>query len=302
MMIQVENVTKNFDSICAVNQISIEIPDGCMFGLLGTNGAGKSTLLRMMAGVLDCSAGRILYDGEDVYENPVCKASVFYLPDMPYYFPNTNLEEMVRFYRRHYTGFERENAAYMAGLLNLDMTLPLRTFSKGMKRQAFLILALCSGTKYLLCDEVFDGLDPEMTEAMKELFRSRIKECKLTVVAAAHKLKDLEDICHNIGIMHKGGVLRSGDMRERSGNVVKLQCVFGGQRDMREELEKEIQVLRYEKDGYFTTLVAKGDKKEILERIKRKAPVFVGEIPVSLEEIFMAEMKEAGYDIRKVFM
>ncbi len=190
----------------------------------------------------------------------------------------------------------------MAKLLNLDMDLPLRTFSKGMKRQAFLILALCSGTKYLLFDEVFDGLDPVMTETMKELFRREIEERKLTVVAAAHKLKDLEDICHNIGIMHKGGILKAGDMREHSGNVMKLQCVFEGQEDMKEELEKELQVLRYEKEGYFTTLVVKGDKKEILERITRRVPVFVGEIPMSLEEIFMTAMKEAGYDICKVFM
>lgn len=301
-MIKVENVTKEFEHICAVNQVSFEIPDGSMFGLLGTNGAGKSTLLRMMAGVLGCDTGRILFDGENIYENPSCKSSVFYLPDTPYYFPNVNLEEMVRFYRRHYPFLERDSAAYMAKLLNLDMALPLRTFSKGMKRQAFLILALCSGTNYLLFDEVFDGLDPVMTETMKELFRREIEERKLTVVAAAHKLKDLEDICHNIGIMHKGGILKAGDMREHSGNVMKLQCVFEGQEDMKEELEKELQVLRYEKEGYFTTLVVKGDKKEILERITRRVPVFVGEIPMSLEEIFMTAMKEAGYDICKVFM
>lgn len=301
-MIKVENVTKNFENICAVNQVSFEIPEGSMFGLLGTNGAGKSTLLRMMAGVLPCDTGEILFDGESVYENPESKASVFYLPDVPYYFPNVNLEEMVRFYRRHYPAMERESAAYMAELLNLDMTLPLRMFSKGMKRQAFLILALCSGTKYLLCDEVFDGLDPVMTEAMKNLFRKEMEDREFTVVAAAHKLKDLEDICQGIGIMHKGGILRSGDMRERLENVIKLQCVFDTEKDLREEFEKYFEVLQYEKEGYFITLVAKGDKKEILDKIRSRSPVFAGEISMSLEEIFMAEMKEAGYDIRKVFM
>ena len=299
-MIKVENVTKNFDSICAVNQVSFEIPKGSMFGLLGTNGAGKSTLLRMMAGVLPCDAGEIRFDGERVYENPGCKASVFYLPDVPYYFPNANMEEMARFYRRQYPAMERESAAYMAELLNLDMTMPLRTFSKGMKRQAFLILALCAGAKYLLCDEVFDGLDPVMTEAVKNLFRQEMKEREFTVVAAAHKLQDLEDVCHNIGIMHKGGILRAGDMRERLGNVVKLQCVFD--KDIREGLEKDFEILKYERDGYFVTIVGRGDKREILDKIKSRSPVFAGEVPMSLEEVFMAEMEEAGYDIRKVFL
>lgn len=299
-MIKVENVTKNFDSICAVNQVSLEIPEGSMFGLLGTNGAGKSTLLRMMAGVLPCDAGEIRFDGERIYENPGCKASVFYLPDVPYYFPNANMEEMARFYRRQYPAMERESAAYMAELLNLDMTMPLRTFSKGMKRQAFLILALCAGAKYLLCDEVFDGLDPVMTEAVKNLFRQEMKEREFTVVAAAHKLQDLEDVCHNIGIMHKGGILRAGDMRERLGNVVKLQCVFD--KDIREGLEKDFEILKYERDGYFVTIVGRGDKREILDKIKSRSPVFAGEVPMSLEEVFMAEMEEAGYDIRKVFL
>ncbi len=299
-MIKVENVTKNFDSICAVNQVSFEIPKGSMFGLLGTNGAGKSTLLRMMAGVLPCDAGEIRFDGERVYENPGCKASVFYLPDVPYYFPNANMEEMARFYQRQYPAMERESAAYMAELLNLDMTMPLRTFSKGMKRQAFLILALCAGAKYLLCDEVFDGLDPVMTEAVKNLFRQEMKEREFTVVAAAHKLQDLEDVCHNIGIMHKGGILRAGDMRERLGNVVKLQCVFD--KDIREGLEKDFEILKYERDGYFVTIVGRGDKREILDKIKSRSPVFAGEVPMSLEEVFMAEMEEAGYDIRKVFL
>lgn len=299
-MIEIKNVTKNFENVCAVNQVSFEIPEGSMFGLLGTNGAGKSTLLRMMAGILPCDAGSILLDGEETYEDPGCKASVFYLPDVPYYFPNVSLEEMVRFYKRHYPAMERESVSYMAEQLNLDMRLPLRTFSKGMKRQAFLILALCAGTKYLLCDEVFDGLDPVMTEAMKHLFKKEMEEREFTVVAAAHKLRDLEDICRHIGIMHKGGILRAGDLKGRLGDAVKLQCVFGGEKDMRRELEKEMRLLHYEQDGYFTTLIAAGDKEEILKEVKKKAPVFMGEIPMSLEEIFMAEMEEAGYDIREV--
>ncbi len=298
-MIEVRNAAKNFEDICAVNHVSFEIPEGCIFGLLGTNGAGKSTLLRMMAGILPCDEGSILLDGQETYENPECKQEVFYLPDVPYYFPNVSLGEMVRFYRKHYPALERDSVSYMAELLNLDMALPLRTFSKGMKRQAFLILALCSGTKYLLCDEVFDGLDPVMTEAMKDMFRKEMKEREFTVVAAAHKLQDLEDVCRNIVIMHKGGILRAQDMKKHLKDVVKIQCVFGGKQDLKQELEREFRILRYEREGYFTTLVAGGKKEEILQKLQKRNPVFIGEISVSLEEIFMIEMEGAGYDICK---
>lgn len=297
-MIRISDVTKYYDKICAVEHISLEIPEGIMFGLLGTNGAGKSTLLKMAAGILESDGGTIYIDDDLVYENPVCKEKIFYLPDMPYYFPNSSMADMAEFYKRQYPALEKEGIAYMAEKLNLDLRRPLRTFSKGMKRQAFLIFALCAGTKYLLCDEVFDGLDPIVTETMKELMRAEMKERRFTVIAASHKLKDLEDICHNIGIMHKGGILEAGDMRERAGNVCKFQCVFGENRE--EELKKEPWIVQYRRDGYFTTLIVRGRKEEIKAALEKKRPVFLGEISMTLEEIFMAEMEETGYDIRKV--
>ena len=279
----------------------MDIPEGMMFGTLGTNGAGKSTLLKMMAGILESDGGTISYDGKSVYENPACKANLFYLPDVPYYFPNASLEEMVRFYKRNYPAMEQGSVSYMAEHLNLDMNAPLRTFSKGMKRQAFLILALCSGTKYLLCDEVFDGLDPVVTEAMKNLFREEMEGRSFTVVVASHKLKDLEDICHHIGIMHKGGLLKAGDMRKHAKDIMKIQCMLKSGDMLEENFPGEgAKLLKCERDGYFTTLVVKGGKEDVLRRLKERQPLFIGEVPMTLEETFIAEMEETGYDIRKV--
>ena len=206
-MIKIRGLVKNFETACALDRISLDIQDGGMFGLLGTNGAGKSTLLRILAGILEPDEGEIFIDGDGNPADPSCKENIFYLPDDPYYFPNASMGDMVRFYSRLYPGMDGEGAAAMAESLHLDMNIPLRTFSKGMKRQAFLILALCSGTKYLLCDEVFDGLDPVVTEVMKNLFRQEMKERALTVVVASHKLNDLEDLCGNIVILHRGGVV-----------------------------------------------------------------------------------------------
>lgn len=302
MMIKVENVTKYFEDNCAVNSVSFEIPEGELFGLLGTNGAGKSTLLKMMAGILESDEGMICFDGEPVYENPACKEKLFYLPDAPYYFPNASLEEMIHFYKKNYPAMERNSVVYMAEQLNLDVGIPLRTFSKGMKRQAFLILALCSGTKYLLCDEVFDGLDPVVTEAMKNLFRKEMEERSFTVIVASHKLKDLEDICHHIGMMHKGGIMKAGDMRKRAGDIMKFQCVFreGEEMEGRDFPGEGEELLKNERDGYFSTLVVRGKKEDILKKLKEKQPLFFGEVPLTLEETFILEMEEAGYDIRKV--
>ena len=298
-MIHISELTKKFDDICAVNHITLDIPDGEMFGLLGTNGAGKTTLLRILAGILEADSGEIQIDGEEDPFCPSCRKQFFYLPDDPYYFPNASMNSMIRLYGNHYPDMDGEEAQYMAETLNLDTMRPLRTFSKGMKRQAFLIMALCSGTKYLLCDEVFDGLDPVVTEVMKNLFRQEMKERALTVVVASHKLNDLEDLCGNIVILHRGGVVTTGDLKTRGENIRKFQFVIPVGRDL-DGLDSHPSLIRWRREGNFVSLTARGSEKEIRALLERYEPEFLEEVPLSLEEMFIEEMEEEGYDIRKV--
>ncbi len=299
-MIQIQNITKRFDEICAVNDVSLEIPEGLMFGLLGTNGAGKTTLMRTIAGILEADAGDVTVDGNPLESG---KKKIFYLPDDPYYFPNASVEQMAEFYERQYPEMDRETVTYMAETLELDVKRPLRNFSKGMKRQAFLILALCAGTKYLLCDEVFDGLDPIVAEVMKNLFRQEMKERKFTAVVASHRLNDLEDLCGNIAILHKGGLVTAGDMRERAEHVRKYQCVFREDTDterLRREIGKELELVRFHADGSFVTVVLRDAEGSAEEYLRKQNAELVREASMSLEEIFIAEMEGKDYDIRKV--
>lgn len=299
-MIQIQNITKRFDEICAANDVSLEIPEGLMFGLLGTNGAGKTTLMRTIAGILEADAGDVTVDGNPLESG---KKKIFYLPDDPYYFPNASVEQMAEFYERQYPEMDRETVTYMAETLELDVKRPLRNFSKGMKRQAFLILALCAGTKYLLCDEVFDGLDPIVAEVMKNLFRQEMKERKFTAVVASHRLNDLEDLCGNIAILHKGGLVTAGDMRERAEHVRKYQCVFREDTDterLRREIGKELELVRFHADGSFVTVVLRDAEGSAEEYLRKQNAELVREASMSLEEIFIAEMEGKDYDIRKV--
>ena len=299
-MIQIQNITKRFDEICAVNDVSLEIPEGLMFGLLGTNGAGKTTLMRTIAVILEADAGDVTVDGNPLESG---KKKIFYLPDDPYYFPNASVEQMAEFYERQYPEMDRETVTYMAETLELDVKRPLRNFSKGMKRQAFLILALCAGTKYLLCDEVFDGLDPIVAEVMKNLFRQEMKERKFTAVVASHRLNDLEDLCGNIAILHKGGLVTAGDMRERAEHVRKYQCVFREDTDterLRREIGKELELVRFHADGSFVTVVLRDAEGSAEEYLRKQNAELVREASMSLEEIFIAEMEGKDYDIRKV--
>ncbi|MBC5690407.1 ABC transporter ATP-binding protein [Mediterraneibacter sp. NSJ-55] len=300
-MIELYNLTKYFGSLCAVNHVSLTIPDGNFFGLLGTNGAGKSTLLKILSGILTADEGTVKIDGVSPSLCADSKQSFFCLPDEPYYFPNASLETMAQFYKRQYPNLDTDSVSYMAEALNLDMCFPLRTFSKGMKRQAFLILALCAGTRYVFCDEVFDGLDPIATKLMKNLFRQEMTRRNFTVLVASHKLDALQDICQNIGILHKGGLITSADISHSTADVYKMQCVFSSKESI-EELRKELYVIHCHTDGYFSTIIAKGDLQTIQQKIQEKHPVFSENISLTLEEIFMTQMEENGYDIRKVFL
>lgn len=316
-MIEIQKVTKCFEDTKALNNVTLSIPRGKVFGLLGTNGAGKSTLLKVIAGILECDEGEIRVDGAANYDDPKTKAKSFYLPDDPYYFPGATVEQMTEFYGRQYCAMDREGVNYMADRLGLDVRRPIRTFSKGMKRQAFLIMALCANTDYLLCDEVFDGLDPIVTETMKNLFRKEMKERELTVVVAAHKLQDLEEFCEEIGILHRGGVLLSGDVREKGRDIHKFQCVFDIDRAVcadrqsvvwgenaiqaqEEELRRHLDIVKYREEGCFVTIIARGEESDISEVLRQSNPAFYKEVPMSLEEIFITEMEAADYDIKKV--
>ena len=299
-MIEAVNLTKRFDEIVAVDHIDAKIRDGCVFGLIGTNGAGKSTFLRMASGVLKPDEGTIQIDGEHVFENPKVKARFFYISDDQHFFSNASPDEMMQFYKNIYPSFDVPRFHKLLDSFSLDSRRKISTFSKGMKKQLSVILGLCARTDYIFCDETFDGLDPVMRQAVKSLFASDMAERNLTPIIASHNLRELEDICDHVGLLHKGGVLLSKDVEEMKENMHKVQCVIPDPKD-EEALLAELQVLQYEKRLSLLTMVVRGEQEEIMKKIQAKHPLFAEALPLTLEEIFISETEVAGYDIKKLF-
>lgn len=299
-MIKTERLCKKFGTIQAVDRITLTIEDNSIFGLAGTNGAGKSTYLRMLSGVLKPDSGRISIDGENVYENPGVKEQIFFLPDTAHFFQNATIEDMADFYSVYYAQYDRKRLGKLLEKIGLDSKRKISTFSKGMKRQAALILGICAGTKYLFCDETFDGLDPVMRQAAKSLLAYEVANRTFTPIIASHNLRELEDICDHVGLLHKGGVLLSKDVEEMKENMHKVQCVIPDKED-EEALLKELQVVQYEKRLSLLTMVVRGDQERIMKKIQEKHPLFAEALPLTLEEIFISETEVAGYDIKKLF-
>ena len=296
-MIEVKNLSKSFESIKAIDHINAKIEDGHVFGLIGTNGAGKSTFMRMLSGVLKPEEGEILVDGETVYDNPAVKKKIFYISDDQYYFRSGTPVDMLKLYQTCYPSFDGAKWKSLMEKFGLDEKRKVNTFSKGMKKQLSVICGICANTKYLLCDETFDGLDPVMRQAVKALFVKEMDERGLTPVIASHNLRELEDICEYVGLLHRGGILLEKDIDDMKLNIHKLQCVIR-EDEMLQKIRSGLEVVTIDNRGSLYTVTVRGDKEKILEFMEQLNPVFYELLPLSLEEIFISETEVKGYDVK----
>ena len=298
-MIEIRDLEKSFGEIRALQHISLTIRDGELFGVVGTNGAGKSTLLRILAGVLRQEKGTVLVDGEPVFENEKIKSRICFLPDDLWFFHNAAPADMEDLYQNLYAAFDRKKFRQLCSRFGLDRKRKLRTFSKGMQKQTAIFLGICANTEYLLCDETFDGLDPLVRQEVKSMLAVELLNRQFTPIAASHNLRELEDICDHVGLLHRGGMLLSENLEEMKFHTQKVQCVIGS-REKEEELLRELTLVRWEKRGSMLLLVAKGTRQEISERVESKRPVFWEVLPLSLEEIFISETEVTRHDKKSI--
>ena len=296
-MIELNNIDKHFRDIHAADHITASIKEGMIFGLVGSNGAGKSTLLRMISGIIKPDEGEVLADGEPVFENPAVKAKICFLSDSPYYFPNADIRAMRDYFMLIYPTFDRKMFDTLVKKFNLNEKRKINSFSKGMKKQVSILLGLCAKTKYLLCDETFDGLDPVVRQAVKSLFASEIMNRDFTPVISSHNLRELEDICDSVGLLHKGKLLLTQDLDHIKSNICKLQCVIPDSHK-EQELLSALRVIKMERSGSLLTLTVRGGREEVLSLAQDKGALFAETLPLTLEEIFISETEVAGYDIK----
>lgn len=298
-MIVATHLHKNFGDVEALKDVSVTIKKGEVFGLIGTNGAGKSTFLRMACGVLKPDEGTLMVDDEPIYENPEMKRNIFYISDDQFYLPNATPVTMMRFYQDYYPEFDEKRFLSMVEKFGLSPKRKIHTFSKGMKKQLSVLLGICANTKYLFCDETFDGLDPVMRQTVKSIFAGELTNRDFTPIVASHNLRELEDICDHVGLLHQGGVLMQKDLEEMKLNIHTVQCVFEDE-DAEKGAISSLNIVKIEKRGRLNLLTARGKKEEIMNCIQAFSPVFAEVLPLSLEEIFISETEVVGYDIKKL--
>ena len=299
-MIHAENVTMRFGDFTALNKLTCTIPDSCIYGLIGSNGAGKSTFLRLISGVYRPNEGEITVDGMPVWENPAAKAGIVYVPDDLYFLPQSNMNRMAAYYNAIYPNFSYERFRNLTGTFKLDPNANLNTFSKGMRRQAATILALSTLPKYLFFDETFDGLDPVMRNLVKQVIYNDVMERKTTTIITSHSLRELEDGCDQLALLHKGGIVFESDVQNLKTSLIKVQIGF------REPFTKEkfegIDMVSYTQVGSVASCIVRGEKEELAPRLSAMSPALLDFLPLSLEEVFIYEMEALGYAFKDVLM
>ncbi len=298
-MIEIKGLTKCFGSVKALDNVSFNISDGSVFGLVGSNGAGKSTLLRLLSGVYKADGGNAYIDGEVPYENLRVKDSLAFVSDFPYFYPGTTVDSMAYYYKQAYSQWDDIRYSNLKSVFPISPNQKISSMSKGMQRQAAIILALSHAPKYIFFDEIFDGLDPVIRELVKKILIEYISVMNATVVIASHNLRELEGFCDHIGLLHRGGVLLEKDIDGESAGIYRVQFVME-QADF-EEIKPLLKIVNETHQGKMIQLTVKGDEEEIRRIIHAKAPVFFESLPLTMEELFISEMEEAGYEINKLF-
>ncbi len=297
-MVEVMDLVKEFDGFRALDSANMNVKKGAIYGLVGPNGAGKSTLLRHLTGVYRPNAGTVKIAGEEVYENPKVKAKFAFIPDDIFYFMQANTMEMKRFYQGIYPDFdEKMFIRLMEYFPTINPKKNIRSLSKGMQKQVAFWLAVCIRPELLILDEPVDGLDPVMRRQIWSIVMADVAERDTTVIVSSHNLRELEDVCDHVGIMHKGKVMIERSLSDLQGSVCKIQVAFQAEMP---KLPEGFDVLHMSNTGRVYTLIVKGDPAEAKVQLEKMHPMLIDILPLTLEEIFIYELGGVDYEVKDI--
>lgn len=297
-MIEIKSLSKSFEGTTIIHDVSFSVQKGSIYGLLGSNGAGKTTLLKSIAGVLKPESGDIYLKDQPVFENVQTKETLVFIPDQPFFFAHYTLNQMAKFYQNTYSRWDEHEYKSLAGLFGIDPHKKLHKFSKGVQRQASFILALSTQPDVLILDEPLDGLDPVVRKKVKSVLITEVANREMTILISSHNLREVEDICDHIGILHQGRFLLEKELDDLKSGIHKVQLAFKG--EIPKKLFTELDLLHEETRGSVSLCIVRGDEKHVRSMIQPYHPVIFDMLPLTLEEIFVYEMEDVGYAIQNI--
>lgn len=300
-MLNISNVKKQFGGFYALDGVDLHVEKGSVYGLVGPNGAGKSTLLRCIMGIYRQDEGNILIENQPVYENADIKSKIAYIPDDIFYFLQSNVKDMMKFYKGLYPNFSLERFEKLKDVFEtVNIKKPIRKMSKGMQKQVAFWLSICCNPDLLVLDEPVDGLDPVMRRQIWSILMQDVAERGTTVIVSSHNLRELEDVCDTVGIMNKGKVILERSLSELQDNITKLICAFP--KGERPESIEGLNIMHESKQGSVYTFIVKDSPEAAKQKLSVYSPLFTDAIPLNLEEIFIYELGGVNYEVKEIIL
>ena len=296
-MLQAKNVTKAFGELKALDGATLTVPKGAVYGLVGPNGAGKSTIIRHFTGVYRPDMGKVLLDGEPVFENTAAKQRMCVIPDDWYYYPQANVKEMAGLYRAMYPSFSDERYEKLKEVFSFGEKTSFRRMSKGMRKQAAFWLSLSACPEVLILDEPVDGLDPVMRRQIWSILLGDVAERETTVLISSHNLRELEDVCDYVGIMNRGKILLERSLGDLQENTLKIQAVFDGEEP---DFTGTLDIINRSSVGRVVTYIVRGSYDEVSGAFAARSPLLFESVPMTLEEIFIYELGGENYVVKNI--
>ncbi|AVX19760.1 ABC-2 type transport system ATP-binding protein [Carboxydocella sporoproducens DSM 16521] len=297
-MIEVRQLVKKFGKLEVLKGLDLNVHKGSIYGLVGANGAGKTTLLKLIAGIYRPDQGSILVEGQQVFENYRVKENIIFIPDDLFYFSQYSIRETADFFRQVYPTWDEDRFTELTEVFGIDVKRRVTRLSKGMKRQVAFWLALSVKPRVLILDEPLDGLDPMIRSRVKKLLLADVAEREMSILISSHNLRELEDICDYMGILHDGRIIIESELDTLKRGISKVQIAFS--EGTPEELLKAENILYHEKRGSVHLLIMRGDEQAIKTQVQAFNPLLLDVLPLTFEEIFVYEMGGVGYDIRNI--
>lgn len=229
-MLKITHLTKKYGEKTAVDDLSLEIKNGEIYGFIGHNGAGKTTTIKSVVGILGFEDGTIEIDGMSIKDNPIeCKRKIAYIPDNPDLYDYMSAIKYLNFIADVFGVGEQERLDRIrkyadAFELTSDLAQPVNSFSHGMKQKLAIIVAWIHNPKLVIMDEPFVGLDPKAAHILKEMMRE-LCDNGGAIFFSTHVLEVAEKLCDKVAIIKNGKLIKSGTMEDVKGDS-SLESVF----------------------------------------------------------------------------
>lgn len=293
-MFEAIGIEKSYENRVALGGVDLHVPKGSVYGLLGPNGAGKSTLLRCLVGAYAPRKGKVLLDGQPVWENPAVKQRIAYIPDDMSAYPGSSVKEMAAMFRLLYPRFDEARFRELQEVFSFKPQASFRKMSKGMQKQAAFWLALSTGAEVLVLDEPMDGLDPVIRRRIWQILMEDVAARGTTVLISSHNLRELEDVCDVVGILDKGKMLLERSLAELQEGTVKVQLVPGAE-------DLPLETIYRTQGGRLQTWIVKGEEASVRAVLEDANLSFYEILPMSLEEIFLYEVGGISQSVKRIF-